>query len=100
MVKEHRYVFDVSDIASLLYVCSKCGEEVACKLDGEFQPSKCSRCETLLFTEAPFQTTDSKYTDPNHMVLKELRRIQKATKPQVKLRFVVSDPDEPVTSTE
>ena len=100
MVKEHRYVFDVSDIASLLYVCSNCGEEVACKLDGDFEPSRCSICKSLLFKEAPTQGTDPKYTDPNHMVLKELRRIQKATDPQVQLRFVVSNSDKLVKSTE
>ena len=104
MVKEHRYVFDVSDIASLLYVCSNCGEEVACKLDGDFEPSRCSICKSLLFKEAPFQGTDPKHTDPNHMVLRELRRIQKETKqketkPRVQLRFVLSDPDKPVKST-
>ena len=99
MVKEHRYVFDVSDIASLLYVCSNCGEEVACKLDGEFQPGRCSSCDSLLFKEDPFHGKDPDYTDPYNMVLSELRRIQKVTNPRVQLRFVVSDPDKPVKST-
>ena len=105
MVKEHRYVFDVSDIASLLYVCSNCGEEVACKLDGDFEPSRCSICKSLLFSETPFPAKELKHTDPNHMVLRELRRIQKETKqketkPQVQLRFVVSNSDKLVKSTE
>ena len=88
MVKERRYVFDVSDITSLLYVCSECGQEVACKLENVFQPSEnCSSCNAFLKTE------DSSAPDPSYMVLMQLRRIQKVTKPRVQLRFVVSDPD-------
>ena len=98
MVKEHRYVFDVSDIASLLYVCLMCGEEAACKLDGEFQPIKCSSCGAPLFAEDSFHENNP--NNPNYTVLRELRRIQKVTNPRVQLRFVVSDPDNPVKSTE
>ena len=95
MVKEHRYVFDVSDIASLLYVCKNCGQEVACKLDGMYQPSQhCSSCRE------PLNMGDSHQgTDPNYTVLTELRRIQKMTNPGVQLRFVVPDPDKPAKSS-
>ena len=86
-------------LAHLLYVCSTCGEEVACKLDGEFQPIKCNSCGALLFSETPFPAKELKYTDPNNMVLSELRRIPKITEPRVQLRFVLSDPDKPVKST-
>ena len=94
MVKERRYVFDVSDINSLLYVCSNCGQEVAYKLENECQPREHCSCNVLKSENA------SGTADPNAMVLMWLRRTQKVTEPRVTLRFVVSDPDIPVKSFE
>ena len=90
MVKERLYIFDVSDIASLLYVCKNCGQEVSYPLDGKYKPNEhCGSCKRPLDRGDP----EREVTDPNYAVLTELRRIRNMSDHGVELRFVVPDPD-------
>ncbi len=88
MVKERRYVFDLQDIASLIYACSHCGQEVVCKLDSPYEPAThCVSCNERL---APNRADG---IDPNRTLLVNLRRVLKVADPSVRVRFVVPDPD-------
>ena len=83
-------MFDVSDIASLLYVCKNCGQEVAYTLDGKYKPNEhCGSCKHPLDKG----DTGRQVTGPNYAVLTELRRILNMSDHGVELRFVVPDPD-------
>ena len=85
MVKENRYVFDVKDIERLIYECSTCGLELACKVESQYRPMpRCVSCQDQLLTE------DNMGPDPNSELLVELRRILSLSNPRVRLRFVVS----------
>ena len=93
MVKEHRYVFDVADISSLIFTCQNCGQEVVCKLEGEFSPGDhCVSCSESLST-----TNTKNGIDPHHTLLINLRRVLKVSDASVKVKFVVPDPDKPTT---
>ena len=85
MVKENRYIFDVKDIDRLLYECSTCGMELACKVKGQYRPlPNCVSCQGQLLKQ------DNMGPDPNSELLVELRRILSLSNPSVRLRFVVS----------
>ena len=89
MVKEHQYIFDVDDIKSLIYVCVQCGQEVVCKLEGEFRPGEhCENCRESLSATNMIQGID-----PNYTLLINLRSVLKTSDTRVKIRFVVPDPD-------
>ena len=85
MVKEQRFIFDVQDIKSLIYACPHCGQEVVCKLKGDYQPgSHCVSCSQSL-------QGNSNGIDPNFTILINLRRVLKMSDPPVRVRFVVPD---------
>ena len=86
MVKENRYVFDVKDIDRLIYECSTCGLELACKIKSQYSPlPHCVSCQDRLLEQ------DNMGPDPNSELLVELRRILSLSNPKVRLRFVVSE---------
>lgn len=91
MVKERRYVFDVSDIDSLIYACANCGQEIVCKLDGQYAPgATCVSCQSqLLMTRTANGTVDPRYT-----LLMNLRNVLRVQDPATRIRFVVPDPDQ------
>ena len=89
MVKEHRYIFDPSDITSVIYACSHCGQQVSVELDGEYRPSRqCGSCGSIVL-----DSDVADRLDPNEVLLTNLRRVLRLDNPKVKLRFVVPDPD-------
>ena len=89
MVKEHRFVFDPSDISSFVYVCSKCHQEVHVPLQGDHRMSRqCGSCGEDLFDSQP-----SGHFDPNDELLSSLRSVLNLSNTRVKVRFVVPDPD-------
>ena len=86
MVKERRYVFDLSDITSLIYTCRHCEQEIVCKLDGEYAPSaSCASCGGAL--AAP----SKQMIHPARTLLTNLRHLLKRSDSQVRVQFVVPD---------
>ena len=83
MVKEQRFIFDVQDIKSLIYVCPHCKQEVVCELDGEYHPgSHCVSCSETLQKQG-------NGIDPNFTLLTNLRYVLRMKDARVKVRFVV-----------
>ena len=89
MVKEHRYLFDVADIQSLVFTCPKCRQEMTYPLDGLYRPNgHCVSCGEPLDHE-----TAHDRQDPNLTLLVNLRHVLKLSNPSVRVQFVVVDPD-------
>ena len=89
MVKERRYVFGVEDISSLIYACPHCGQEVECRLTGNYRPgAHCISCGEDLMT-----ASIDEGLDPNDVLLRNLRRVRRIDDPRVRVSFVVPDPD-------
>ena len=91
MVKERRYVFDISDIDAILYTCKECGQEVSCLPDGLFLPGKmCVSCGSPLAPDVPGGI------HPARTLLTNLRMLMKSAEPDptVRVSFVVREPCE------
>ena len=81
MVIEHRYLFGVEDIGSIVFACTNCRQEVTCRVDGQFKPpNHCTGCRRELMTRA---------TDPNSTLLLVLREILQLSNPAVRDQFAV-----------
>ena len=89
MVKEHRFVFDPSDIVTVIYVCSKCHQEVHVPLQGDYRPSEqCGSCKTRLLNPI-----SGSRLDPNEELLESFRSVLNLSSTKVEIRFVVHDHD-------
>lgn len=88
MVKELRYVFEASDVASVIFQCTECGEEYSYRLDNVHKPQETCRCGTRLVTR-----TGERYSS-QELVLEGLRRLVAMPPDGVRVRFVVpTSPD-------
>lgn len=68
MVKEHRYLFEIPDITSLIHECLSCGKEASYRLDSDDVPAPtCAGCRQPLFDEM----------DAEYQFLFALRRLRK-----------------------
>ena len=89
MVRERRYLFDVEDIVSVLYVCTQCQQETAYRVDGEYRAAmQCGSCGADLLMRQVGGALDLHDT-----LLTTLRQLMRLDSPRVKVRFVVPDPD-------
>ncbi len=91
MVKERRYLFEVTDISSLIHECLSCGKELCYHLGTNDPPDQtCPGCIQPLLEER----------DAEYAFLSALRRLQSTQKkarddlasgprPKVRVRFVV-----------
>lgn len=88
MVTERRYVFEVEDISGLGYICPSCKTETVFSIKGCYEPNThCSSCSEALMPP------NMDRQDLNITVLKNLRALLRFDS-QVRLRFIVPDPDE------
>ena len=86
MVKEHRYLFDVSDITGIVYSCLHCKQEVVCRLDSEYTPGDtCVSCGQRLAPVGP------NGINPARTLLTNLRHLLRMQDPTARVQFVVPD---------
>ena len=92
MVKEHRYLFDLEDISSLIYTCNKCGHEAVCKIDGDFAPTPhCAGCRN------PILKPNVDGIDARVTFLINLRHVLDLMKADKSVRLRLTVPDSPLS---